>query len=60
MNLDFITDPPITTVGVDSILVLLDSLSKVAHFIPTKRSYPASNAVVPLKNRLSATIHSIT
>ena len=35
--MDFITNLPLTKTGHDSILALIDSLSKMAHFAPAKR-----------------------
>jgi hypothetical protein len=37
--MDFIVDLPITQSGYDSIWVIVDRLTKVAHFIPVKTTY---------------------
>jgi hypothetical protein len=37
--MDFITGLPRTSKGCDSIWVIMDSLTKVAHFIPVKTTY---------------------
>ncbi|CDJ50397.1 hypothetical protein EBH_0033290 [Eimeria brunetti] len=52
VSLDFITDLPLTTCGHDSILVLVDSLSKMAHFDPAKKSFSAAGTVELLADRL--------
>ncbi|CDJ62822.1 LOW QUALITY PROTEIN: Similar to Transposon MAGGYgagandpolgenehomologues, related [Eimeria necatrix] len=52
VNLDFITDLPLTTTGHDSILVMADSLSKMAHLIPAKKSFTAADTVELLADRL--------
>ena len=52
VNLDFITDLPRTVNGHDSILVLVDFLSKMAHFIPTRKSATAQETVELLADRL--------
>ena len=52
VSLDFITDLPRTTAGHDCILVLVDSLSKMAHFIPTHKSATALDTVDLLADRL--------
>ena len=43
INLDFITDFPENQKQNDSIMVVLDKLSKVAHFIHVKTTYKAAN-----------------
>ncbi|CDJ62557.1 hypothetical protein ENH_00020630 [Eimeria necatrix] len=52
VSLDFITDLPLTTTGHGSILVLVDSLSKMAHFDPAKKSFSAADTVELLAGRL--------
>jgi hypothetical protein len=39
--MDFIVGLPITQSGYDSIWVIVDQLTKVAHFIPVKTTYSA-------------------
>ncbi|CDJ67896.1 Gag-pol polyprotein, related, partial [Eimeria necatrix] len=43
---------PLTTTGHDSILVMVDSLSKMAHFVPAKKSFTAADTVELLADRL--------
>ncbi|CDJ54096.1 hypothetical protein EBH_0079940 [Eimeria brunetti] len=52
VSLDFITDLPPTPRGHDSILVIVDSLSKMAHFIPTKKTASAADTVELFADRL--------
>ena len=52
VSLDFITDLPLTKTGHDSILVLVDSLSKMAHFVPAKKAFTAADTVGVLADRL--------
>ncbi|CDJ67510.1 Similar to Transposon MAGGYgagandpolgenehomologues, related [Eimeria necatrix] len=52
VSLDFITDLPLTTTAHDSILVMVDSLSKMAHFVPAKKSFTAADTVELLADRL--------
>ena len=52
VSLYFITHLPRTLGGHDSILVLLDSLSKMVHFIPTRKSVTALGTVELLADRL--------
>jgi hypothetical protein len=40
--MDFITGLPRTSKGYDSIWVIVDRLTKVAHFIPVKTTYKGS------------------
>jgi hypothetical protein len=42
---DFITGLPRTSKGYDSIWVIVDRLTKVAHFIPVKTTYKVSQLV---------------
>lgn len=48
MNPDFVSDLPLTNRGNDSILILVDSLSKMVHFVPARRSYTAADIVESL------------
>jgi transposase InsO family protein len=43
--MDFITGLPRTSKGCDSIWVIVDRLTKVAHFIPVKTTYKVSQLV---------------
>ena len=43
ISLDFITGLPINQNQNDSIMVVVDKLSKAAHFIPVKTTYKAAN-----------------
>ncbi|CDJ62503.1 OSJNBa0042D13.18 protein, related [Eimeria necatrix] len=52
VSLDFITDIPLTTTGHDSILVMDHSNSKMAHFVPAKKSFIAADTVELLADRL--------
>ena len=52
VSVDFITGLPRTLSGHDSILVLVDYLSKMAHFIPTRKSATALDTVELLAVRL--------
>ncbi|CDJ50705.1 Similar to Transposon MAGGYgagandpolgenehomologues, related [Eimeria brunetti] len=52
VSLDFVTDLPLTTSGHDAILVVVDSRSKMAHFIPAKKSHTAADTVELLADRL--------
>jgi hypothetical protein len=38
--MDFIVGLPKTSKGFDSIRVIIDRLTKVAHFLPVKNNYP--------------------
>jgi hypothetical protein len=40
ISMDFIVGLPRTTKGFDSIWVIVDRLTKIAHFLPVKTSYP--------------------
>lgn len=42
VGMDFITGLPRTQSGCDSIWVIIDRLTKVAHFLPVKTTYPSS------------------
>ncbi|CDJ67551.1 Gag-pol, related [Eimeria necatrix] len=52
VSLDFITDLPLTTTGHDLILVMADSLSKMAHFVPAKKSFTTADTMELLADRL--------
>ncbi|CDJ51180.1 hypothetical protein EBH_0039800 [Eimeria brunetti] len=52
VSLDFVTDLPLTTTEHDAILVVVDSLSKMAHFILAKKSHSAADTVELLADRL--------
>ncbi|CDJ63443.1 Similar to Transposon MAGGYgagandpolgenehomologues, related [Eimeria necatrix] len=52
VSLDFITDLPLTKTGHDWILVMVDSLSKIAHFVPAKKPFTAADTVELLADRL--------
>ena len=41
ISMDFITRLPIVQGGYDSIMVIVDMLTKVAHLIPVKMTYTA-------------------
>jgi hypothetical protein len=45
IGMDFITGLPRTSKGYDSIWVIMDRLTKVAHFIPVKTTYKGSQLV---------------
>ena len=45
ISLDFITGLPRNQNQNDSIMVVVDKLSKAAHFIPVKTTYKAANIV---------------
>jgi hypothetical protein len=40
ISMDFIVGLPRTAKGFDSIWVIIDRLTKIAHFLPVKTSYP--------------------
>ena len=52
VSLDFITGLPRSSNGNDAILTLVDSVSKMAHFIPTKTTVSAAETVELLADRL--------
>jgi hypothetical protein len=45
ISMDFIVGLPCTQSGYDSIWVIMDRLTKVAHFIPVKESYRGAQLV---------------
>ena len=52
VSLDFITGLPRSINGNDAILTLVDTVSKMAHFIPTKTTISAAETVELLADRL--------
>jgi Integrase zinc binding domain len=46
ISMDFITELPMTGKGHDAILVVVDRLSKYAHFIPTNTTVTAENLAI--------------
>ncbi|CDJ35022.1 uncharacterized protein EMH_0023410 [Eimeria mitis] len=52
VSLDFITELPLTPRGHDCILVIVDSLSKMAHIIPTKKSASTADTIELFAQRL--------
>ncbi|CDJ54307.1 hypothetical protein EBH_0057120 [Eimeria brunetti] len=52
LSLDFTTDLPPTKTGHDSILVLVNSHSKMAHFVPVKKTFTKADTVDVLAYRL--------
>ncbi|CDJ64946.1 LOW QUALITY PROTEIN: Similar to Transposon MAGGYgagandpolgenehomologues, related [Eimeria necatrix] len=52
VSLNFITELPLTTTGHDSILVMVDSLSKMAPFVSAKKSFTAADTLELLADRL--------
>jgi hypothetical protein len=56
--MDFITKLPKTTKQHDSIMVVVDKLTKYAHFIPVKLTHKASN-IVDIYMREIARLHGI-
>ncbi|CDJ32458.1 H0124B04.16 protein, related [Eimeria mitis] len=51
VSLDFITDLPLTPRGHDCILVIVDSLSKMVHFIRTKKTATTADTIELLADR---------
>jgi hypothetical protein len=54
IGMDFITGLPRTRSGYDSIWVVVDHLTKVAHFIPVKTTYTSAQLAKIYMNRLFA------
>jgi len=52
VSLDFITGLPATSTGFDAILTMVDSLSKMVHFVPTTKNVSAAGVVELLADRL--------
>jgi hypothetical protein len=59
VTMDFITKLPITNKQHDSIMVVVDKLTKAAHFILVKLTHKAAN-IVDVYMREIATLHGIT
>jgi hypothetical protein len=58
VTIDFITKFPITTKQHDSIMVVVDKLIKVAHFVPIKMTHIAAN-IAEIYMREIARLHGI-
>jgi hypothetical protein len=58
IDMDFITGVPRTPKGYDSIWVIVDRLTKVAHFIPVKTTYKGSQLVELYRARI-VSLHSV-
>jgi hypothetical protein len=52
IGMDFITGLPRTRSGYDSIWVVVDHLTKVAHFIPVKTTYTSAQLAKIYMNRI--------
>lgn len=52
VSLDFITDLPRSKNQNDAVLVIVDTLSKMAHFVPTRKAVTAEDTVDLLADRL--------
>ncbi|CDJ49131.1 hypothetical protein EBH_0082110 [Eimeria brunetti] len=52
VSLDFITALPLTDKGHDAILTLVDTISKMAHFVPTKTTATAADTLELLADRV--------
>ena len=52
ISMDFVVGLPVTKEGFDSILSVIDSLSKMAHFIPTTSSLTAADLVLLFADRV--------
>ena len=50
--MDFITGLPRTKSGYDSVWVVVDHLTKVAHFIPVKTTYTSAKLAKIYMNRI--------
>ena len=50
--MDFITRLPRTTGGYDAIWVIVDRLTKSAHFLPVKKTYSIDRLVMLYVNRI--------
>lgn len=46
VSMDLITDLPVTPRGYDSVLVIMDRLSKMAHFVPCKKTLSSQELAV--------------
>jgi hypothetical protein len=58
-SMDWMTDFPVTKNGFDSILVVVDYLTKLAHFIPTNKSQ-TSEEVAKLLRREIVRLHGVS
>jgi hypothetical protein len=56
IGMDFIVGLPCTQVGYDSIWVIVDRLTKVAHFIPVKTTYSGAKLVEFYMSRIMCQI----
>lgn len=52
VSLDFVGPLPLTTSGFDFILVIVDRLSKMAHFVPTTTKVTGKDAAILFLNRV--------
>jgi hypothetical protein len=59
IGMDFITGLPRTSKGYDSIWVIVDRLTKVAHFIPVKTTYKGSQLVELYMSRIMS-LHGVS
>jgi hypothetical protein len=59
INMDFIVGLPKTSKGYDSIWVIVDRLTKLAHFLPVKTVYPAK-AYAKLYIARILSLHGVT
>ena len=59
IGMDFITGLPRTQKGYDAIWVIVDRLTKVAHFIPVKTTYKGSQLVELYMSRIMS-LHGVS
>jgi hypothetical protein len=57
-GMDFIVGLPYTQIGYDSICVIVDHLTKVAHFIPIKMTYSGAKLAELYMSRIEC-LHGI-
>jgi hypothetical protein len=50
--MDFITQLPLTTTGYDAIWVVVDRLSKYAHFVPTRTDITSEELAQLFKDKI--------